>query len=276
MRRFLVSLLLILCLIVNGANILHIVQNAHSSGHIILQLIRNGNNNTNSKVIILSFDDTSKGQFALARPILDKYAFKGSFFTFCNYVGMDDKHMTWQDIKTLQKEGHDIESHTMTHTNLDTKSQKNLIYEIGGSKQCLFDHGINATVFSYPASTGHSNATVVNVVSKYYNLARTADAPLAFLHCDGYRKEKDCRPFNDKGKPTYENRYDIREWGHHPHIQGQIQSQPSTNATNVVSFNQSQMFNQFVQEVNSQQNYNKNGCINAIPIVVYHKILPST
>lgn len=34
------------------------------------------------------------------------------------------------------------------------------------------------------------------------------------------------------------------------------------------------MFNQFVKEVNSQQNYNKNGCIVAIPIVVYHKILP--
>jgi hypothetical protein len=34
------------------------------------------------------------------------------------------------------------------------------------------------------------------------------------------------------------------------------------------------MFSQFVKEVNSQQNYNKNGCIITIPIVVYHKIKP--
>ena len=36
----------------------------------------------------------------------------------------------------------------------------------------------------------HDNATVVNVVSKYYNLARAGDAPLAFLHCNGYKKER--------------------------------------------------------------------------------------
>ena len=37
--------------------------------------------------------------------------------------------------------------------------------------------------------------------------------------------------------------------------------------------NNTQMFTQFVQEVNLQSMYNKNGCINAIPIVVYHNFL---
>jgi hypothetical protein len=46
-----------------------------------------------------------------------------------------------------------------------------------------------------PARTEHNNATVVNVVSEYYNLARSGVAPLAFLHCDGYRKENSCRIF---------------------------------------------------------------------------------
>ena len=41
------------------------------------------------------------------------------------------------------------------------------MYEIGGSKQCLLDHGINSTIFAYPASPGHENATVINVVSQY-------------------------------------------------------------------------------------------------------------
>ena len=31
-----------------------------------------------------------------------------------------------------------------------------------------------------------------------------------------------------------------------------------------------QTVNQFIEEVNLQSKYNKNGCINAIPIVVYH------
>ena len=114
-----------------------------------------------SKLIILAFDDSPKSQFSLAKTTLDKYGFKASFFILCNLVGKTAKEMnassivnfggkgveqmSWQDIKTLQVQGHDIESHTMTHTNLDTKSQQNLIYEIGGSKQCLLDHGINST-----------------------------------------------------------------------------------------------------------------------------------
>ena len=33
------------------------------------------------------------------------------------------------------------------------------------------------------------------------------------------------------------------------------------------------MLDQFIEEVNLQSSYNKNGCINAIPIVVYHDFL---
>ena len=286
---FIVSFLLTLGLIFNWLNLLllsaFLFQDAYGSGHIILQPTKNGNNNNNTstKVIILGFDDSPKSQFTLAKPILDKYGFKGSFFVVCNYVnagsdGRDKTRMTWQDIDTLEEEGHDIESHSMTHTNLDMKSQQNLIYEIGESKQCLLDHvGVNPTIFAYPASSGHSNATVVNVVSQYYDLARTGDAPLAFLHCNGYEKDgNNCSlSFDKERKPTYENRYDIRNWSDRPHINHQdqqrqqylpLQEQSSTN----ISYNDSQMFHQFVQEVNLEENYNKNGCINAIPIVIYH------
>jgi peptidoglycan/xylan/chitin deacetylase (PgdA/CDA1 family) len=258
-----------------------LVQDAYSSGHIILQPTKNGNN-TSTKVIILGFDDSSKSQFTLAKPILDKYGFKGSFFVVCNYVnagneGRDKTRMTWQDIDTLEEEGDDIESHSMTHTDLDMKSQQNLIYEIGGSKQCLLEHvGVNPTIFAYPASTGHSNATVVNVVSKYYDLARTGDAPLAFLHCNGYTKDQNnCSlSFDREGKLTYENRYDIRNWSDRPHPEQQqkkkhlqlLQQHPYTN----IAYDNTRMFRQFVQEVNLEENYNRNGCINAIHIVVYH------
>jgi hypothetical protein len=173
--------------------------------------------------------------------------------------------MNWQDIKALQQQGHDIESHTMTHTDLNNKSIQSLNYEIGGSKQCLLNHGINSTVFAYPESTGSENATIIHIVSKYYDLARAGDAPLAFLHCNGYKKEDNCTPFNQNGQVKYENRYDIRNWSDRPKVQ----------ATNQLSspFNNQQMLNQFIEEVNLQSSYNKNGCINAIPIVVYHDFL---
>jgi len=245
-------------------------QNSYSIGQIALSPpLQNGFNST--KVIVLAFDDSPKSQFTLAKPILDKYGFKGSFFTVCTFVnsGINNRYgidsMTWQDIKTLQQQGHDIESHTMTHTNLNNKSQQNLDYEMGTSKQCLLNHGINSTVFAYPASTGHDNATVVNTVAKYYDLARSGDAPMAFLHCNGYKKQSDCIPFNKIGHLKYENIYVIKNWSDRP--KSQVGNQVA------VPMNNTQMFNQFVNEVNLQSLYNKNGCINAVPIVVYHNFL---
>lgn len=247
------------------------IQTIFGTGEIILQPQKNGFNST--KVIILAFDDSPKSQFTLAKPVLDRYGYKGSFFTVCTYVnegsqGVEKSRMTWQDLRALQQQGHDIESHTMTHTDLNAKSPQNLEYEIGGSKQCLLNHGFNSTIFAYPSSTGGYNSTVVNVVSKYYDLARVGDAPLAFLHCNGYRtNENNCLPFNKNGSLTYENKYDIRNWSDRPKTEHTVSNQFP------LFFNNNQMFNQFVKEVNLQLDYNRNGCINAIPIVVYHDFL---
>jgi hypothetical protein len=153
----------------------------------------------------------------------------------------------------------------MTHGDLNLKSGKNLTYEIGGSKQCLADHGINSTIFAYPASTGSQNATIINTVARYYNLARSGDASLAFLHCNGYKiQQTGCKPFDQKGNVTYESRYNVKNWSDRP--------KPESQQANVI-YGNSQMFTQFVREVNLQSNYNKNGCINAIPIVVYHDFI---
>ena len=53
-------------------------------------------------------------------------------------------------------------------------------------------------------------------------LARTGDAPLAFLHCNGYKKENNCSPFNKNGHLKYENKYDIKNWSDRPKIGGTI------------------------------------------------------
>src|SRR5919112_3626053 len=73
------------------------------TGQIMLQPLKNGFNS--SKVIILAFDDSPKSQFTLAKPVLDKYGYKGNFFTVCNFVNrgsenVDKSRMNWQDIKT--------------------------------------------------------------------------------------------------------------------------------------------------------------------------------
>ena len=66
-------------------------------------------NNNNAKVVIINFDDSHKNQYTYAKPVLDKYGFKATFFEVCNWVeaGHHDKDMTttWKDIAELQQDG---------------------------------------------------------------------------------------------------------------------------------------------------------------------------
>ncbi len=151
---------------------------------VTIQVINTGNTgNSNSganigRVVIINFDDSYKSQYIHAKPILDKYGFKATFFAVCDWIGASDTgentKMTWQDIAELQKEGFDIESHTMTHPYLNELSGSELNFELGQSRQCLQDHGLNVIIFAYPY-------------------------PLTFLRCDIWlghlSNETDCRAF---------------------------------------------------------------------------------
>ncbi|HXP49280.1 MAG TPA: polysaccharide deacetylase family protein, partial [Bacteroidia bacterium] len=124
-----------------------------------------------NKLVILTFGDTHKSQFTKAKPILDKYGFKASFFVTCLWVGSSPSRLNWQDISALHLDGQDIESKTMTHRRMTHLSPSDLNYEIAGSKKCLADHAINATVFATTHGNERDNVTIINQISKYYNLA---------------------------------------------------------------------------------------------------------
>jgi hypothetical protein len=203
--------------------------------------ISNGITNP-QKVVILTFDDGYESQYSHAKPILDKYDFKATFYIVCNYVGNGNR-MSWEEIKSLRLEGHDIASHTMNHEDLSKLSSQKIEYEVAQSKQCLLDQGINSKSFAYPFNGGSDDPSVINTVASYYDLARTATDPLAFLGC------------NDVCDST---KYSIMGWSH-----------DSERKVNTLS--DQQMFERFKQVVNSQSEYNANN-INAVPIVIWHKI----
>ena len=220
-----------------------------------------GNTTANNKVIMINFDDSYKTQVLYAKPILDQYGFKATFFEVCGWVGKDGERQTWQDVAALQRDGNVIASHTMTHGHLNSASTSKLNYELGYAKQCFANHGYQVPIFGYPVNLGSGNKTVVEEVAKYYNKARTGSDPLMFLDCKGYSKhpQTDCSTFLPDGTLSYVNRYDIRSQSFvHLHSNAELSS--------------SQLFQNFVQRVNSQIPFNKDGTINAIPIITYHNL----
>lgn len=201
------------------------------------------------KAIILNFDDDWKGQFTHAVPILEKYGFNATFFvttgcltyqntSYCNNAG-GESAMTWEDIKLLSEMGHDIQSHGVSHKDLTTVSATDLEYEVGQSKQSLLEHGYNSTIFSTPYASGEGNSTVINTISKYYDIGRIGYAPLVYLDST--------------------DRYSLPVW-----VDYDLQAMYRDNSTKI--------FDAFVEAINSQAQYNSNGTINAIPIIVYHNV----
>ncbi|HZD36493.1 MAG TPA: polysaccharide deacetylase family protein [Nitrososphaeraceae archaeon] len=232
--------------------------------------VRHGTN----KFIVLNFDDSYKSQFTYAKPILDKYGFKATFFLVCDWIGSDsedDKKMTWSDIAKLRAEGHDIEAHTMTHPHLNKLSSSELEYEISQSKQCLLGHGINSTIFAYPYGEGWDNPNVFGVVSKYYDLARSnSETPLTFLNDNNI---SDVHVFSKSpDNNMFVNRYAINSWNHR-HIEGDYSPSERECEGSCIYYNSSQMLQKFIEIVDSQDRYNTNGKIRAIPIIVYHTIV---
>jgi len=219
------------------------------------------NKRSTDKVASFIFSDGLKSQFTNAKPILDKYGFKATFDVICNNVDKKDGYMNWKDIKTLSNEGHDIGSHSMSHVRLTDLSKKSLEYEVGKSKKCLDNYGLKPSSFEYPFSTGSDNKTIVDVVAKHYEFATRGNDPLMFLGCDGMKQygQKDCKTYTDNGTPTYSNKYSIRNWSH--------DFEKKEN-----SYSDLQALERFIEVVNSQSTYNKNGTIDAIPIIMYHGI----
>ena len=221
----------------------------------------------NSKVVILTFGDTHKSQFTTAKPILDKYGFKASFFITCSYAEdlKKTQHLSWNDILTLQEDGQDIESKGMTPVDLNHVSSKALDFETANSKQCLENHGIKTpNIFAAKYGNVWNNKTVIDAISKYYGFADNGIASLMYLHCDGYKNKSpsqtDCRTYTDNGELTYANRYSTREWSH--------------NSRDMEYLHNDQIiFQMFVEEVNSVIVFNnKKGMLDAIPIIAYHSV----
>jgi hypothetical protein len=79
-------------------------------------------------------------------------------------------------------------------------------------------------------------------------------------------------------EPSPSNRYSINSWAHR-HIERECSaSSTSSNSLDTCTlvrhkYNNSQMFDKFITAVNSQNNYNKDGIVRAIPIIIYHTIV---
>jgi len=129
---------------------------------------------TPRRELAITFDDGYRDNYENVMPILEKLSLPATFFIVSQWIGTDvvpfwDRHlgvqhpwMTWDHVKTLKHKGFDIGSHTRTHVNLGTISERVAREEVAGARADL-EAALGARVesFAYPFG-GQDNITDAN------------------------------------------------------------------------------------------------------------------
>jgi peptidoglycan/xylan/chitin deacetylase (PgdA/CDA1 family) len=107
------------------------------------------------RLVVLTFDDSVKSHFTVARPLLKRYGFGATFFITEGFHFATDKahYMTWEEIRALHDDGFEIGNHTRDHLSVTAKSVDKLGEQLRGIEQRCEHVGIPRPVsFAYPGN----------------------------------------------------------------------------------------------------------------------------
>ena len=107
------------------------------------------------KVMVLTFDDSSKSHHTVARPLLLKHRFGATFFITEGFDFPTNKkdYMTWEEIAQLHRDGFEIGNHTIGHQGVTDKTLPDLSAQVRGINLQCEKHGIPKPVsFAYPGN----------------------------------------------------------------------------------------------------------------------------
>lgn len=119
-------------------------------------------------------DDCVMGSYTVLKPTLDELGIKAGWAVITSTVNTDG-NMTIEQLKTLEKEGHEILSHTVNHSGGYVINDA-LIKEYKDSKSFLLSHGFDVKGIAYPGG----GSVVVNrhIAGEYYNYAVSTNASI--------------------------------------------------------------------------------------------------
>jgi peptidoglycan/xylan/chitin deacetylase (PgdA/CDA1 family) len=129
----------------------------------------------NRGIVSVSFDDGWANQYLNALPVMQANGLVGTYNIITGSIGDTPDYMTLNQIKDVLAKGNEIGSHTITHSDLTTVSQTQLVQEMSQSQATLqSDLGVPITDFAYPY--GAYNANTISVGQQYYTSQRSVDA----------------------------------------------------------------------------------------------------
>lgn len=114
--------------------------------------------------VVITFDDGYENNYVYAYPILKEFGYKATIFVITSKIN-ETGYMTTDQLKELDKNGVDIEAHTVTHPKLGLLPTEKQLYELKESKVALESMlGRDIKYVAYPY--GEFNKDTIRIVSK--------------------------------------------------------------------------------------------------------------
>jgi hypothetical protein len=129
----------------------------------------------NRGIVSVTFDDGWKSYYTNGLPVLKKYGITSTDYIISGVLGTDPDYMTKTDLKQLQAAGHEIGSHTVTHSDLTTLSAAKLDSELKNS-QAQLQATLGVPVVNIASPYGSYNQTVLNNIKRYYRSHRSVES----------------------------------------------------------------------------------------------------
>lgn len=131
------------------------------------------------KLVVLTFDDSAKSHFTVARPILMDYGFGATFFITEGFDFRTNKtdYMTWEEIAQLHQDGFEIGNHTRDHLGIQKKTLSRLDEQLKGIDQRCEEYGIPKPIsFAWPGNV-NTTAAFAGLSGNGIRFARRGGAP---------------------------------------------------------------------------------------------------
>ena len=127
------------------------------------------------KSILITFDDGWRSVYEKAYPIMKKYGLIGTQFVIGDYANEESgvpSYSDWNELKTMQDNGWNMEAHGMQHTKMLSLSESEFREQLTGIKTEVRDNlGNIPTSFVFPFHNANSEYT--RICGEYYDLCWT-------------------------------------------------------------------------------------------------------
>jgi peptidoglycan/xylan/chitin deacetylase (PgdA/CDA1 family) len=114
-----------------------------------------------AKVVVLTFDDSVRSHFTIARPLLKQLGFHATFFITEGFDFRTNKqdYMTWEEIRQLHEDGFEIGNHTRDHMGFTANTLPKVREQLEAINEQCRAHGIPVPVsLAYPGNAFHVDA----------------------------------------------------------------------------------------------------------------------